>query len=63
MEDYFVEVVVVETYTIHGTVDDVIYNLWGMKETNHVVRIIATGVCLLEDDTCKETVRGRKENG
>ena len=52
-----------ETYAIHGTVDDVINNLWGMKEPTYVMRIMATGGCLLVDDTCKETLRRWKENG
>ena len=34
-----------------------------MKDTNYVVRIMATGVHLLSDDTYKETVRIWKENG
>ena len=48
---------------IQETVDDVIYNLWGMKETYYVIRMIATGGRLLENDICKETVRRWKENG
>ena len=32
-----------ETDSIQGKVDDVIYNLWGMKEPNYVMRMIATG--------------------
>ena len=52
-----------ETYAIHGTVDDVINNLWMMKEPTYVMRIMATGGCLLVDDTCKETLRRWKENG
>ena len=46
-----------ETDAIQGTVDDVIYSLWGMKEPNYVMRIMATGGRLLVDDTYKETVR------
>ena len=51
------EVEVGDTDAIQGTVDDVIYNLWGMKEPNYVMRMMATGGRLLADDTCKETVR------
>ena len=40
-----------ETDYIQGTFDYVIYNLWGMKEPNYVMRIIATSGRLLEDDT------------
>ena len=46
-----------ETDAIQGTVDDVIYSLWGMKEPKYVMRIMATGGRLLVDDTYKETVR------
>ena len=51
MEDHFGEVVVGETDDIQGTVDDVIYDLSGMKEHNYVMRMIATGARLLVDDT------------
>ena len=47
---------------MQGTVDDVIYNLWGIKETNYAMRLMATGGRLLGDETCKETVRIWKEN-
>ena len=57
MEDHFGEMEVGETDAIQGTVDDVIYNLWGMKEPDYVTRIMDTGGRLLEDDTCKETLR------
>ena len=51
-----------ETDAIQVTVDDVIYNLWGMKEHNCVMRMMDTGVHLLVDDTCNDTVRIWKEN-
>ena len=57
------EVEVGETDSTQGKVDDVIYNLWGMKETTYVMRMMATGGRLLVDDTFKETVRRWKENG
>ena len=63
IEDHFGELEVGETDTIQGTVDDVIYNLWGMKEPNYVMRMMDTGGCLLADETCKETVRRWKGNG
>ena len=52
-----------ETYVIQGEVDGVIYNSWGMKEPNYVVRVTATGVRLLAYDTCTETVIRWKVNG
>ena len=51
MEDNFGEVEVGDTDAIQGTVDNVIYNLWGMKEPNYVMMKMATGDHLLEDDT------------
>ena len=57
MEDPFWEVEVGDTDAIQGTVDDVIYNLWGMKDPNYFMSMMATGGRLLEDETCKETVR------
>ena len=48
---------------IQETVDGVIYNLWGMKEPNYVMRMMAAGVRLLEYDTTKDTLRIWKENG
>ena len=51
-----------ETDNIKGKVDDVIYNLWGVKEPNYVTKIMDTGGCLLADDTCKVTVRIWNEN-
>ena len=53
MGDYFGEVEVGEIYTIQGTVDDVIYNVWGVKEPNYVMRMMATSGRLVTDDTCK----------
>ena len=43
MEDPFGEVEVRETDAIQVKVDDVIYNLWGMKEPNYLMRMIYTG--------------------
>ena len=63
MKDNFGEVEVGETYVIQGTVDDVIYSLWGMKEPNYVMRMMATGGRILADEKYKETVRIWKENG
>ena len=56
-EGDFGKVEVGEIYDKQVTVDDVIYNLWRMKDPNDVTRIMATGGRLLADDTYKETVR------
>ena len=53
MEDNFREVEVGETDDTQGTVDDVIYNLWGMKEPNYVMRVMVPVGQLLVDETCK----------
>ena len=57
MEDDFGEAEVVETDAIQGTVDDVIYSLWDMKEPNYVMSMMDNGGRILADDTCKETER------
>ena len=62
-EDNFGEVEVGEIDDTHVTVDNVIYNLWGMNEPNYVTRIVDTGGRLLADETFKETVRIWKGNG
>ena len=56
MDDNFGEVEVGETDAIQGTVDGVIYNLWGMKEPDYAMRMMDTGVRILTDETCKEIV-------
>ena len=63
MEDNFSEMEVGDIYSIQGIVDDVIYNLWGMKEPNYVMRMMAIGILLLEYDTRTETARIWKEKG
>ena len=60
MEDHFGNVGVGRTYAIQVTVGDVIYNLLVMKKHTCVMSMMATGVSLLADDTCK-TVRIRRE--
>ena len=55
--DNFGEVEVGGVDDIQVTVDGVIYNLWGMKEPNYGMSIMATGGRLLADEKFKETVR------
>ena len=43
-DDHFGGVEVGETDAIQGTVNDVIYNLWGMKETTYGTKMMTTGV-------------------
>ena len=52
-----------ETDYIQGKVDDVIYNLFGMKEHNYVMKIMYNCGLFLADEKCKETVRRWKGNG
>ena len=52
-EDHFGEVEVGEIDAIQVTVDYIIYNLWVMKESNYVMRMMATGGSLSADGTCK----------
>ena len=63
MEDHIGAVELVNTYAIQGSVDDNIYNLWGMKKPNYVMRMMDTSGQILTDDTCKKTVKKWKENG
>ena len=48
---------------MRGTVDYVIYNLWGVKYPNYVMRMMATAGSFLGYDKLKETVRRWKGNG
>ena len=63
MEDHFVEVGMCETDAIQVTVDDIIYNLWRIKDSYYVMSMMATRGRLLDDDTCRDTVIIWKENG
>ena len=54
MEDNFGEVEVGGTNVRQGTVDGDIYNLWGTKDPIYLKKMMATGVRLLADDTCKD---------
>ena len=47
MEGHFWEVEVGNTDSIQGKVDDAIYNLWGIKEPNYVMRMMNTDDRLL----------------
>ena len=44
-----------ETDYIQGKVDDVIYNLFGIKEPNYVMKIMYNCRLFLADEKCKET--------
>ena len=63
MEDNFRGVEVGEIDAIQVKVDDVIYNLWGVKDPNCVMRMMTTDGRLLEDYKFKETVIRWKGNG
>lgn len=63
MQQYFEEMDVGDTDAVSGTLDGIPYNLWGMKEPDYVMRMMATGGALLADDTCKEATRTWKEGG
>jgi hypothetical protein len=43
---------------IEGKLNGSTYWLWGIKEPNYVMKIMATGGVLATDDTCKTAVRG-----
>ena len=63
MEDNFGEVEEGDTGSLQVSVDDVIYNLWGMKEPNYVISMMDTGIRLLVVGICKDTMRRWNENG
>ena len=52
-----------DTAAISGTLDEVKYNLWCMKEPDYVMTIMATGGRLMSDDSCKSTIRRWVEDG
>ena len=41
-----------DTNAIQGVMDGQPYNLWGMKEPDYVIRMMAMGGALLHDETC-----------
>jgi len=59
MQNFFDEdgVDVGDCHAIAGTQDGILYNLWGMKEPDYVMRMMATGGPLTAFESCKETVR------
>jgi hypothetical protein len=52
-----------DNHVIAGTMDGVAYNLWGMKEPDYVMRMMATVGPLAVIDTCKEALRKWTEGG
>ena len=47
-----------ECEVITGTLNDSPYFIWGMKERHYVMKIMAAGGGLEEDNTCRETYCG-----
>ncbi len=52
-----------DNHAISGTKDGVVYNLWGVKEPDYVMRMMSLGGPLAAYDTCKEAVRKWMEGG
>ncbi len=46
-----------ECEALSGTLNASPYNIWGMKEPDYVMKIMATCGVLEEDDNCRETFR------
>ena len=63
MDQHIGQLNVGESAAISGTHNGVPYNIWGMKEPDYVMKLMATGGQLLSDNTCKETKRTWKVNG
>jgi hypothetical protein len=57
MERHFEDKEVGDVDAIEGVLDGVKYTLWGMKEPNYIMRMMATGGALLSDFSCKTTTR------
>ncbi len=51
-----------ECDAISGKLDSVKYLLWGMKEPDYVMKIMATGGALVSDDNCKKVSRKWTDN-
>jgi hypothetical protein len=52
-----------DIHAIAGTMDGVAYNLWGMKEPDYAMRMMATGGPLRAYKTCKDAVCNWVEGG
>jgi hypothetical protein len=52
-----------DNHAIVGTMDGLAYNLWGMKEPDYVMRMMASGGPLAAYETCKEAVHKWTEGG
>ena len=48
---------------IQGSSEGVVYNLWAMKEPDHVMKMMATGGSLMTNDSCRTTSRCWIEGG
>ena len=58
MEAHFQGMNVGDVDAIQGTKDGFSYTIWGMKEPNYVMCMMATGGALIADDTCKMATQG-----
>lgn len=63
MQQHFDGMEVGAVDAISGELDGIPYNLWGMKEPDYVMRMMATGGALLPDETHKDAVRSWKVGG
>ena len=63
IDHHFQSMEVGDTDTVSGTLDNVNYCLWGMKEPAYVMKKMATGGVLFSDVTCKEAEHNGKEGG
>jgi len=50
-------------HAIAGTMDGVVYNLWGMKEPDYVMRMMVTGLPFAAHETCNEAFCKWTEGG
>ncbi len=57
MNSHFHNKQVGECNAISGVLDEEKYFIWGMKETDYVMKIMATGGALISDEKCKRVTR------
>ena len=63
MTEHLSEANVGDAMSISGVLDGVKYFLWGLKEPQYVMKMMATGGPLIANETCKEQKRRFVEDG
>ena len=61
-DEHFIQKEVGDTDAITGALDGIRYHLWGMKEPDHIMKMMATGGGLYTEG-CKEATRTKVDGG